>query len=657
MLIYSLAASGLGMEVAALASLFQGSGSGYTVRQPAASRQIIYGEQRVGGIFAYLSTTGGHLDQNNYVIVLAGHADDAIENLYLDGRQVFWAGGVGNVTRNGVNFGGAAASGSHTGPGGAQYDFGTLVYCEPRFGDQTDTSAGPDFPGGSASVIAGLTANDPTWAADGTGAAPTLRGCTYVYLKLEYDAAMFPNTPGAVEVKFTIRGKNDIWDPRTGLKGYSTNAALIDADVVRDTQFGLADVDAFQDAGSVAQLVAAANICDESVFVEATQSDEARYACHFHYDASVPPGDALATMLAAMGGRVSMPGGEWYFYPAAWIGPSFSFGAGDLAGPVQWNPVRKIRELFNRVRGTFIAANWPWNTAGNLYDSNGFFDGTIQNNFALGFEPTDFPEYAADTSRGYASDAFLEQDSQLIGPWDGGATYNLGDVVSEVIAGTKTMFKSLLAANAGNDPATTGMPSGPAPAYVGATVYGLGAVAVYGGVTYVSLVGSNTGNQPDISPSDWAVAAWAPYANLLVKDLALRSVLSLTQAQRLAKIELLRNRYQGTGSLAMKQKALAMQVCDVMEMTFGAMGWTDKVLEIVGATMSIAYGDGKKTAPREKSSMCWWRRRTRALPSGTRRRRSWTSTASRRWAGRRMRGIQRRRRRSPARSRHRQGWP
>jgi hypothetical protein len=540
----TLVVTGIAMETAAVAqALTSTQGSGYTIRQAAPFRQIIYGEQRVGGIYAYLSTTGGHLDQNNYLIVIAGHEIDSIVNLYLDGRQVFWdSGSHGNTTRNGVNFGGNAAGSTHTGPGGAQYNFGTLVYCEPRFGDQTATSAGPNFAPGWAPNI--QTGNDTLWDAE----APLLLGCAYVYLKLEYDTAMFPNTPGGVEVKFTVRGKNDIYDPRTGTKGYSTNPALICADVVLDTTYGLGDVDAFKDSGSVAQLIAAANVCDEMVPVEATGSDEARYSCHFHYDSSVAPGDALTAMMQSMGGRVSMPGGEWYFYPAYWQGPSFSFDAGALAGPLQWAG-RSLKDLFNRVNGTYIAPNWPWNTAGNLYDANGFYNGTIQNNFAYAFTPTTFPQYASDTLHGYASDAYLEEDSQLIGAWVSGTGYNLGDVVSE----SGVMYKSLIAANAGHDPAT--------------------------------------------SPTDWV-----PYSNLLPLELTLRSVLSVTQAQRLAKIALLRNRFQGSGTLAMMQKAFVMQACDVMSFTFPAMNWTGKTLEIVGASSSIEYGDGT-TAPREKLTM------------------------------------------------------
>src|SRR6185437_1224487 len=173
-LMESLVVGGIAMEAGAIAdALTQNRGMGITTRQPAAFRQIIYGEQRVGGVIVYQSTTGGHHDQYNFIIVLATHEIDSIVNLYLDGRRVHWNGSNtgGNTTSNGVNFGGPASGGDFIGPGGQHYNFDTLVYCEARFGDQQ-----------AGDVIAGMTANDPNWASSSAG-TPYLGGCAYVYLK------------------------------------------------------------------------------------------------------------------------------------------------------------------------------------------------------------------------------------------------------------------------------------------------------------------------------------------------------------------------------------------------------------------------------------------------------------------------------------------
>lgn len=649
----TMVVGGVAMEAGAIASaLTSNRAMGITTRQPAAFRQIIYGEQRVGGIMVYESTTGSHLDQYNMVIVLATHEIDSIVNLYLDGRQVYWDGtGPGYTTRNGVAFGGNADGSDHIGPGGQHYNFGSLVYCEARYGDQA-----------RGDVVAALTANDPNWAQTAAG-LPYLGGCAYVYLKVEHDAAMFPQFP---EIRFTVRGKNDIWDPRKpapppaptvlarpitllngwgnnahvgayelgqdqalnwGLNndttypyanpasavdgdhatsasclmqhthkyagciwsfaalgsapsalwlnvlssipaidgaarsagiwytldggatwtmlynaaqldkqwlsveldaaqdasqvqvmaffdshddmdhnvfdvhladgseeaydgqqqtGYTSNWALVVADVLRDPAWGLGDSNVNAD-----QLIAAANVCDEQVAL-AAGGTEARYACHFHYDTSMGPGDVLDTMMPAAAGRISYIGGEWYIWPAYWQGPSFSFDAGALTGPVSWKPYRKMRDLFNRVSGTYIAPNYPYNVAGNLYDSNGWYLNTLQNNFPFAFQPTNYPEYAADTLHGYPSDVFLAQDG----------------------------------------------------------------------------------------------------GRMLPKQVVQSCVLSVSQAQRCAKIILFRNRQQGSGVLPMSLAGWRVQPCDVLEMTFSGQGWTSKQLEVVGTSFSVEKQGG-----------------------------------------------------------------
>jgi hypothetical protein len=396
--------SGVSMEAGAVAdALTQNRGMGITTRQPASYRQIIYGTQRVGGIMVYCSTTGSKHDQYNMVIVLATHECDAIQNLYLDGRRVAWesgSAGQAKSSRNGYTFGGSAADQDLIGPNGQHYNFGSLVYCEARFGDQAEDD-----------VISGLTANDPNWAATAQG-SPWLGGCTYIYLKLKADPNMFPQFP---EIRFTINGKNNIYDPRTGTSGFTTNWALIAADVIVDPVWGLGSNTVNQD-----QLVAAANVCDEQVAL-AAGGTESRLACHWHYDTSTSPGDVLNTLMTTNEGRISRVGGEWFIYPPYWTGVTFSFDENALLGPtISWNPKRSVSDLVNRVTGTYIAPNYPYNVAGNLYDENGWYSGTIQNNWPYAFQPTNYPDFACDQDHGYGTgvDVYLTQDLEIPHPKD-----------------------------------------------------------------------------------------------------------------------------------------------------------------------------------------------------------------------------------------------
>ena len=478
-LMLGLAAEGIGTEIGAMADAIGANQShGITTRQPAEPRQLIYGTRRVGGQYVYLSSTGSSSDQWNAVIVLAGHEVDAIENLYLDGRPVHWTGdGAGWSVRNGVGFGGGGDNKQYLGPNGVYYQFAdgrsghSGVYCEARFGDQ---------PAGD--ILGALTVNDPKWCAQPNGQTPTLQGCTYVYLKLESgDSTAFPTFPP--EIKFTVRGKL-VYDPRTGQTGYSSNPALILADILTDARYGLGDLTVNQ-----AQLIAAANLCDEQV--SCAQGLEARYSCSMVTDTSKGVGDMIKDVLATMGGRLARIEGEWYIFPAAYSAPVLSFNADHLVGDVQWEPRRTYRELFNRVRGVYTAANFPYNIAGNLYDSNGYYQGQTQNNWAFEWAPDDFPEFACDPLHGYASDQYLNQDGRE-----------------------------------------------------------------------------------------------------LVAQLNLDCVLSVAQAQRLAKIYLLRSRQPGSGKLLMNLAALQLQPNDTFLMTFPQHGWVNKLLEVTSVRLLMRKGSG-----------------------------------------------------------------
>jgi hypothetical protein len=392
----ALAAGGIAMEAGAIAqALTQNRGAGITIRQPAANRNYIYGENRVGGVSIYQSTTGSSHDQYNFVIVLADHVCNGLPGLYLDGRQVFWSGsGPGWSIRNGIGFGGNADSNDHTDEGGNHYNFGTLVYAEARYGDQV--------PG---DVMASLTANDPNWAASSTG-SPYVGGCCYIYLKIEFDTTMFPNLP---EIRVTVQGKNNIWDPRTNTFGYTDNWALCVADALTETEYGVGEPLAHI---NTAQLIAAANVCDELVPM-ADGQQEKRYTCNGGGDTAMSPGDLLDSMMPAAGGRLSYIGGEWYIFPAYFQGASFTFGEKDVLKDFTWTAARPIRERYNRVGGTFIAPTFPFAVTGNLYDSNGFYNGTRADLFGLEWMAEAFPPFAEDTTHGYASDQWLAADQGI----------------------------------------------------------------------------------------------------------------------------------------------------------------------------------------------------------------------------------------------------
>ncbi len=366
-------------------------------RQVAAYRPIIKGPRRVGPVMIYRSTTGSHLDTLNYVYVIAGHTIAAITGLYLDGRKVYFEGsGTGWAVRNGVGFGGWADGDDHVAPDGSTYNFGGNVFAEARYGDQVE-----------GDVMASLTANDPVWAADPeTGRSPWVGGCAYFYLHVRSDPSTFPGEP---EVRVEVLGDDKIWDPRDETFKYTNNWILVTASIISQPKpYGLGGV------VNQAQLIAAANICEEQVLL-ASGETECRWLCSHAYDTGTAPGDALQALMPVAAGRITCVGGEWYIFPAVWTPPEFEYDERILIGPIREKPYLKKRDMCNRMGGMYTAPNWPYNPDfGNLYDQNGWYQGTREDTFALAWQPTSIPAYSRDIRHGFSANIDLDADGELL---------------------------------------------------------------------------------------------------------------------------------------------------------------------------------------------------------------------------------------------------
>jgi hypothetical protein len=264
-------------------------------------------------------------------------------------------------------------------------DYGRNVYIEPLLGDQ---ELGDTF--------IGMTAGTP-WQGTGklcTPASPqnaggtaapnpwtqfcSLQGKTAVFLRLKYDPKYF--VAGLPQISFHLRGKNDIFDPRSSPadSGYTENAALAIADFLSNPTWG------FQaEYGSeipLAALIASANECDEAVAL-ARGGTEPRYACNGQFDLSARRGEVLQNLLTSCAGRLTYVAGQFTIHPGAWAGPGSPPWQVDLTalatGPYRWRAATPIRDSFNGVKGTHISPSNKW-------------------------QGTDFPAYAQDTRHGYS---------------------------------------------------------------------------------------------------------------------------------------------------------------------------------------------------------------------------------------------------------------
>ncbi len=180
--------------------------------------------------------------------------------------------------------------------------------------------------------------------------AHVLQGRTYVAMKLIYDANHYTGLP---EISFVVRGKNDIYDPRTGTNGYTNNAALCIADYLAHPIWGFNQAYGTQIPN--AQLISAANTCDQLVPL-ANGGSEPRYQCDGAFDVSVKRGEVLQNLLTSCGGRLVFIGGQYFIYPAAWVTPSGSVTITpcSTAPKMMMSSQGLVPEFFNNPVGTYF---------------------------------------------------------------------------------------------------------------------------------------------------------------------------------------------------------------------------------------------------------------------------------------------------------------
>ena len=317
-LLLSAASSALARKDSAQATM---QGRTVSVREPVGSRRIIYGRVRAGGTIVYMNTrTSAGITENelDLVIVLAGHRVKAIGAVYFDGEMALDAYG----TPQG-RFVGFCSVGKQLGSEGYG-NLGGLLFNSPDF-----------------------------WTP-----AHRLQGCAAVQISLMFNADIYPT--GIPNISVDIEGRDDIFDPRTSTSYYTDNAALCLANYMADPVFGLGATIGGSDGIAPAALIAAANVCDETV-AKVGGGTERRYSCNGILDTSVPPKENIEGLLTAMAGTCGWQAGQWQIYAGAYRAPLLALTSDDIVEAGLSVTTRISRaENFNCVRGTFVAPENDW---------------------------------------------------------------------------------------------------------------------------------------------------------------------------------------------------------------------------------------------------------------------------------------------------------
>lgn len=270
-------------------------------------RQIIYGTAKTGGQYAMMESSGKDSRYFHIVVVFAAHPCDSIRDVYFDDELALrWTGSGHAVTSK----------------------FAGLVDYSIQLGNQT--AADPK-----------AVSQTPSWTAN-----DKLLGQTYLYVRLDYAEDKFSGIPN---ISAVVRGKSDIWDPRTDTVGWTDNHALC----VLDYLMWSRGVNIPRERIDIDSFIEASNISDEPVSAGPSKT-ERRYTCNGTESFNKPPLEVLETLQNAGAMVVQRRGGLWRAIPGKYREPTIDLTADDLVGGLDFSPRAPKSGRFNVAKGTYI---------------------------------------------------------------------------------------------------------------------------------------------------------------------------------------------------------------------------------------------------------------------------------------------------------------
>ena len=318
-LIGAVGAGTIALGAAALRALmpkppsFGNRGYQTTAIGTALDHQIIYGKVRVGGARIYDEATGQNNKYLHRVVAVAGHEIQSFDEIYIN-DEVVALDGSGNVT--------------------SPSKYNGKVRIKLHLGSPNQTA--DTF----------LVNESAHWTTE-----HRLRGIAYMYIRLAFDADVFPN--GIPEITATISGKK-VYDPHTSTTAWSDNPALCLRDYLTSS-YGIAEATANIDDTLV---IAAANVCDQTNTIAGTT----RYTCNGAFTTASTPYDMINGILTSMDGSLWYAQGKWRMKPAYWTAPVLDLNEDDLRSSMSVSTRHSRRDNFNTVKGTFRGEESNWQT-------------------------------------------------------------------------------------------------------------------------------------------------------------------------------------------------------------------------------------------------------------------------------------------------------
>ena len=291
-------------KLAAKSNLRESEPSAQTVRSSKAPARYILGRVSTGGVLAWAQEQGGADADGEWlhlVYVLSEGEIDGLESITLGEEDI-------------ATFGDQASYELIVNP--TQVNTFLKTYC-------------------------------PDWKDSQIG-----RGLSFVRLSLRYSAEKFPS--GLPDVRFVVRGRRDIYDPRSGASIYTENNALHILWFLRNRCHVPDDEIVFE------TFARAANVCDEFTSnPDGTGSPRYRTGCVIGADESRT--QVLQKLEASCAGQLIRVGGRWMLQAGAYYGPAdFTITEDMVIGTVTGTTEPSNDAVINTVRGTFMDPKQSW---------------------------------------------------------------------------------------------------------------------------------------------------------------------------------------------------------------------------------------------------------------------------------------------------------
>lgn len=332
------------------------------VKQAIVEREIVYGRIKKSGPVVYLSSTGAVNKFAHLVVVLASHECEAIESIFIDDIEVQYNTSTGQVTNEEFIKDGEKLAWVYTRLGASG---------QTAFQELIDATSGEDDPWTSSHTLSGMCA---------------------IYVKLKWNSSVWSN--GLPNISAVVKGKNDIYDPRTGLRSYTDNAALCIFDYLSNkwpaetealrTPIGLGIVGGESDTTAWST---EADICDELVPV-AAGGNEKRYTCNGVVNTLDSQDTILEALLTSCAGKITYRGGQYFLLTGTYRTPAVTLTQEDILSDISVAVLQSRADVFNGVKGTYVTEDNDW-------------------------QASDFPPVKSDVFKAEDSDERIWQDIEL----------------------------------------------------------------------------------------------------------------------------------------------------------------------------------------------------------------------------------------------------